>query len=518
MKKKSRLIGVLNIGSHAIRLYIAQFPRSGSVKILDQLWIPIALGKDVFGKGLITNGSIKELIHILRNFLEVMHSYQVDTYKAFATSTLAEAINIDVVFERIHNQTSIHIELLEPIQLTESLYLAVQKRVKERFGFLKDKVLILSVGGGATQVVLQKEGRVLFVETQHQGTLRLIRNLDLPEQFLNSTLRPIAQNFFAALKRTYDIFGIERFIALNDDLLQLVQNIKSFKQTNGVYRIQRQRFEEIYERFYTTDLVKLKKKYNINENVAETTKIAVLMVGIYFQMTDAKEILVPEVNLSVALLDRLSLGENQTLVFEKDEAIQKHILSAALTIGQKYHFEEDHELHVLKIARRLFDQFQPVFGFSKEERIYLEVASLLHDIGSFVNASSHHKHSARLISACQILGLSGREIQLIAQISRYHRRAIPKASHSEYMALSVPDRLIVSRQAALLRLADALDNFHNRVVKDVEVDMSDEECVLRVGLKADRFNYIDLVKSAVQKKADLFQNFFGISVKVEIAL
>jgi exopolyphosphatase/guanosine-5'-triphosphate,3'-diphosphate pyrophosphatase len=121
-----------------------------------------------------------------------------------------------------------------------------------------------------------------------------------------------------------------------------------------------------------------------------------------------------------------------------------------------------------------------------------------------------------LIISSEIFGLSKSEMNLISLISRYHRKSPPKPSHIEYMALPMHERVIVSRLAAILRVADALDNIHNQVAEDITVNLLDTKCEIQVKMRIGEIEYFDIIKSAVKSKGDLFELFFGVPISMEI--
>ena len=108
-------------------------------------------------------------------------------------------------------------------------------------------------------------------------------------------------------------------------------------------------------------------------------------------------------------------------------------------------------------------------GLADRERLLLQVAALLHDIGIYVSLRAHHKHSQYLLAASQIFGLSDDETAIVANIARYHRRGPPQTSHLPYVALDRQDRLLVNKLAAILRLANALDAEHLQKVRDLRL-------------------------------------------------
>lgn len=133
--------------------------------------------------------------------------------------------------------------------------------------------------------------------------------------------------------------------------------------------------------------------------------------------------------------------------------------------------EPEHTSHVAHLALRLFDELKPLHRLDAEARVLLEGAACLHDIGWPVSKRGvgHHKHSARLIRQQRWKHLAPPEVDLMAQIARYHRRALPSSEHTDFHALDPQNRERVRCLAALLRLADAFDRSHLQFVRDIKV-------------------------------------------------
>jgi exopolyphosphatase/guanosine-5'-triphosphate,3'-diphosphate pyrophosphatase len=148
-------------------------------------------------------------------------------------------------------------------------------------------------------------------------------------------------------------------------------------------------------------------------------------------------------------------------------------------------------------------------GLAAEHRLILEVAALLHDIGHFVNAIDHHKHSQYLLMASPLIGLTEDQISIVANTARYHRKSTPKPQHDSYRVLSSHNRVIVTKLAAILRLADALDNEHASKVQSVTVDVRKAVVVLRMQGAGDLL----LEKWALMKKAPMFEEVYSVSLR-----
>jgi exopolyphosphatase/guanosine-5'-triphosphate,3'-diphosphate pyrophosphatase len=86
-------------------------------------------------------------------------------------------------------------------------------------------------------------------------------------------------------------------------------------------------------------------------------------------------------------------------------------------------------------------------------RELVQAAALVHDIGSMVCHTQHHKHAYHLIINSGIPGYSARELELIANVARYHQRALPKKTHANFANLHPSDRRLIRVLSGILRVA-----------------------------------------------------------------
>jgi exopolyphosphatase/guanosine-5'-triphosphate,3'-diphosphate pyrophosphatase len=172
-----------------------------------------------------------------------------------------------------------------------------------------------------------------------------------------------------------------------------------------------------------------------------------------------------------------------------------------------------HVEQVRELALQLFDKLKDELGCAPEERLLLEAAGLLHDVGQLVSYRKHHKHSFQLISHAERLGLAPRERTLVALISRYHRRAGPRKEHPQLAALPPADRAVVRRLSGLLRVADGLDRGHTAAVATVALSLTRDALVIRVAPRLPGAD-LDLERWGAARKADVLAKL--LKRKVEI--
>jgi exopolyphosphatase/guanosine-5'-triphosphate,3'-diphosphate pyrophosphatase len=180
--------------------------------------------------------------------------------------------------------------------------------------------------------------------------------------------------------------------------------------------------------------------------------------------------------------------------------------------------EPAHSRHVALLAGQIYSQLAGPLGMDPADRIYLEAAAKLQDVGYLINYDQHHKHSYHLIKNSNLPGFRPRELELIANIARYHRGGAPKQKHDNFRALAADDQDRVRRLAAILRIAGGLDRSHTQQVDGVTVRLRHQGPVVQavevLALAAENPE-VDLW--GARRRIDMFQSVFGLPVEAEWA-
>ncbi|MCX6165835.1 MAG: HD domain-containing protein, partial [Ignavibacteriae bacterium] len=163
---------------------------------------------------------------------------------------------------------------------------------------------------------------------------------------------------------------------------------------------------------------------------------------------------------------------------------------------------------------RIFEQIAEEFGLTEKDEEYLEAAAILHDIGHNLSHAQHHRHSYYLIRNCELLGFNDEDIEIIANIARYHRKSHPKIKHENFSKLSPKNQERVKKLSAILRIADGFDRGHNAVIKDIEI-MKEEKSFLFI-VKTDFNVNPELEIWGANMRKDLFEEVFGKKVIIKV--
>ena len=138
---------------------------------------------------------------------------------------------------------------------------------------------------------------------------------------------------------------------------------------------------------------------------------------------------------------------------------------------------------------------------------------MLANVGLVVAHSQHHLHAYYVIRNSELAGLTDNEIEVIAEIARYHRKSEPKQSHETFAALSADDQRLVRSLAAVLRLAIGLDRRHDGRVGGVRAEINDAGTLVVTALAAGGGD-IDLEVFAAGERSALLGRVLDRDVEV----
>jgi len=500
----SKLMAAIDIGSSAIRMDIAELGADGKLRLLDSLKKGVQLGRDVFTEGVLSEESIRAACAVLQDYKKVLDSYGIDRYRAVATSAVRESSNADGFLDRVLMSTGLDVEIIDGPEENRLTLQAVQGSLREALPMEKGLTVLVEVGGGSADVTLLNEQEPVQSGTFPLGAIRLRAGVSMEAVGHDRQIRLLTReisNIVTTVRRAISLKEAANFIAVGGDIRFAARILGGPEGKRGPYVIPREEFEEFVGRVAQLNAEKLVQNYNLSYLDAETLVPALLTYMLLLQQTAARQVIVTDANIRAGILQDLTPAEES----ERLTKLTHQILSAARSMGRKYQFDEGHAERVVRLAELIFDELKSEQRLNPNHRLYLQVAALLHDVGLFVNSQAHHKHSYYLISQTDIFGLRPREREIAAQVARYHRRALPQRTHLPYIALDRDDRMLVSKLAAILRVANALDKEHLQKLSDMQVSREGDQVVLSTSCRSD----LTMERMALASRSDLFREVFG---------
>ena len=242
--------------------------------------------------------------------------------------------------------------------------------------------------------------------------------------------------------------GITHMIAMGGDVRFAGIADRGGQSGRRPREIPRERFLAFCDEVERLDEDGIVERFRLPAVEAETLAPALLVYRALLSETAARQVVVSAASLRAGvLLDFTDPGGRSSA-----EDFERQVLASAEALGQRYRFDREHGQHVANLATRLFDELGDEHGLGDRERLLLQVAALLHDVGMYVSLRAHHKHSQYILAASQIFGLSDEETAIVSNIARYHRRGTAAAAATCLTSRSTGKTgSLVNKLAAILR-------------------------------------------------------------------
>jgi exopolyphosphatase/guanosine-5'-triphosphate,3'-diphosphate pyrophosphatase len=488
-----------------MRLLVVEFGAAGEYRVLDNLRSPVRLGHGVYLTGRLSPSVTPVAVSVLAGFAERMRELSAGSYRAVATSALRESANGEAFLRRVHKEAGLKLEVISGSEEARLVHRAVRQRVDLSRG----RWLLADLGGGSVEVTLADASGVFWTESHTMGSVRLLEELQegggAPGRFQRllteyvETLR-LSSAFLEA--------PIAGYVATGGNIETLAQMGLALPGPDGVARLAVSALDRLIQQLSRTSYRERVEALGLKEDRADVILPAALIYARLARFAGAREILVPFVGIKEGVV--LDLADGLLEPGEPLDREERQVEASALALGRKYRFDEAHGRHVAALALSLFDQLRGVHKMDPEARKVLHASALLHDIGSYVSYSGHHKHSCYLLSHSNLGGFSPQQMALVANVARYHRRSTPKPQHEAYAALDRNSRSLVVKLAAFLRLADALDREHRQKVQSVRAEVESGTLKLRLAGEGDLL----LEGWSLKKKGDLMKRAFRLDILV----
>jgi len=145
------------------------------------------------------------------------------------------------------------------------------------------------------------------------------------------------------------------------------------------------------------------------------------------------------------------------------------------------------------------------------EEFIIKGACIIHDVGKKISPDFYHKSSMEMFVSAEIHEIKTKEKLMIALVTRYHTRSIPKYSHKWYTNLKDHDKMLVNKLAGFVRFAFALQKATNFSAIIEKVDSTRDS--IDVFVKCDE-DIREIIIEDIDKA--ILEKMVGIPINVRI--
>lgn len=506
-------IAAIDSGSNALRMIVGNINQRGEVEPIENIRLPVRLGQDAFTSGHLREVTLQQAVDAFLHFRRVADDLGVTKIRAIATSALREASNSDILLDRILRTSGIEIEIINGEEEARLIHLAVEHSID-----LKNKrAVLIDIGGGSVEVTISQNKKIVSTESYNLGTVRLLNKLengrDEKRFFFSASKQPfnlLVREYAEAARRRIDReIGKEKIhlcIGTGGNVEEMGKLRQRLFKKSSDKSITLSELQDLIEKLSHMTVKERINKLKLRPDRADVILPAAIVLQLIATEAKARQILIPDVGLKDGLL--IEMAEEQAR--GPKTLRREQVWESAVRLGDKYQFDSNHATLTAKLAGQLFDQSKSLHNLGEEHKLLLQVGSLLHDIGHFINTLEHDKHGYYILKNNPLIGLNESQQEIVANLVRYHRKAFPSLAEENFKALPQKERVTVTKLCALLRLADGMDVSHTARVA-------------RVGLKEKKKNWelvlygrgdLMLEKWALNKRRALFEEIFGVELEI----
>lgn len=460
-------IGTIDVGTNSVHLLIADIAPDGRVTVVEKQRVQVELGAGEFDgdtRRLIAPDAWRRGLETLRTYKVACDAHGCEDIHVAATSAVREAQNGIAFCDAVRDDCGLHVRVISGHDEGRLVWLGARSEID----FSRGRALLFDLGGGSTEFVLCDAEQALVIESLPIGHIRLAErylHADPIQESDRRALKQYVQKMLQPLQARVRPGDFTTLIGISGTIRTLARIAAERRgelvdHGHGLV-LRRADLDEIY-RVVCARPSSQWALPSLDDRRRRTLPIGVIIVREFLKVLQKDQVLTSERSLRDGLVYDWILRHRPEIVLSQSVADPRR--RSALALIGRCQADTAHGDQVTKLALAIFDATQPLHQGHVDERRALEFASLLHDIGHFIDGKEHHRHGQYLIRHARMPGFTAPEVNLLGNIVRYHRGGRPKVRDRDFQALPLDDRDRVRRLSAILRLADAFDRAHDQNV------------------------------------------------------
>jgi exopolyphosphatase/guanosine-5'-triphosphate,3'-diphosphate pyrophosphatase len=504
-------IAALDVGTNSFHLVIARDTPNG-FQVLTREKRNVRLGEGGGDMKMLSKDAMNRGIDTLRHMKKVADAHKASIV-AVATSAVREATNSAEFVARALTETGIHIEAISGVEEARLIHAGVQQALP-----LSDSTaLLIDIGGGSTEVTVADHGIETFVRSFKLGAVRLTNRF-----FSGTAVHPAAplacQSFIQSLiePAARDIREAQHDIAVvTSGTAETLAKMCWLAERGELPRIMNgATFSAAELHRITAQLISAPNPQSrLNIAGLDSNRADIIVAGALILNTMAQSFGITTFTFcDYALREGVLLEASRRAHPEFHGDLRDIAIESAMRLAKRCSPDMTHNVHVAQLATKIFDELDEMQPLEPRHRVFLEAAALMANCGLVISHSKHHLHSYYIIRNADLIGFNERELEIVAQVARYHRKSEPKTSHEQFAALSSDDRKTVSLLAGILRVAIGLDRTHDGRCTDIKMKKKGES--LRLHLIGDNDIDLSLNTYATKERIDLLERVLNYPIEI----
>ena len=500
---KQKRLAAIDIGSNSIRCIVVEVDNLGKFRVMDDEKADVRLGEKLGKDGALSPVAWQRAMDALARMNKIIDGYGVVGIEGVATSAVRRAANGDAFVRAVAETVGFEISVIGGEEEAELVALSALNN----FDMAGTRHVMVDIGGGSVEVVTAFGNNLEEIFSLELGAVAMT------EQFIGSD--PINRHDYRQLRKqirttlrsaiTGEVQPAQCLLGSGGTMTAIASMVMAmgkerFGSIHG-YEVLRSQVVHLLAMLLRKDVRERRSIPGLSPDRADIIVAGVTVVDELMGLFKANVLKVNERGIREGLILR-GLQKHRLI---PAESRPRNWRDSILEFARSCHDDEEHSLQVARLALEIFDSLASSFGLGPKERQMLEAAALAHDVGYFIGYSGHHKHTYHLVRHADLFGFTPREREVIAQVARYHRKALPSKKHESFARLVPPDRLLVKMLGGILRVSDGLDRRRNSQVAALQCSLSPAIFMITVAGGGD----VSVELFGGKLKGDLFEEAFG---------
>jgi exopolyphosphatase/guanosine-5'-triphosphate,3'-diphosphate pyrophosphatase len=507
-------LAAIDIGTNSLHMIVVNVRPDFSFEVIDREKEMVRLGAGGLDGKALTAEAMQAALQVLSKFRRLAESHSVDEIVAVATSAVREAENGGEFLRTVAIETGIRPRVISGTEEARLIHMAAAYGV----GAAGEVLVVIDIGGGSVEIT---RGAGPTMEQGRSFKLGVIR---MTERFVKSD--PIAEREERKLVRHIDAdagehlarirkAGFDRVVGTSGTILSLgaiaVGHQGRGPATLRNRRVSAKQLHRVRRTMTSLNLEKRVRVPGLEPRRADLSPAGAVLIDTLVRRLGADGLTLCDLSLREGVvLDYVARHRKQIAQADRYPDVRRRSI---IELAERCSYWPEHAQQIARLSTALFDQTRAIHGLTDKEREWLEYAAILHDIGVHISYEGHHKHSEYLIRNGDLRGFEPDEIETIALVARYHRRATPKKKHRALRGFSSRRRRTIRALAAILRLAESLDRSHAQTISGVELHDRGEDALLQLRTKSDA----ELELWAANRHAVPFERLIKKPLRVEVS-
>lgn len=506
-------IAALDLGTNSFHVLLVDIYPDGRFRTVDKLKEMVHLSEGGM-KNQLSEAAMDRGISALKKIKILCESQGVERLLAYATSAIREAENGGEFIQRMIDDVQIKALAISGSREADLIGQAVQHAVS----FGDETVLMVDIGGGSVEFIIGTNTEIFYTVSKKIGAARMAAHFVEHDPITKDEIKALRNHFEEELTDLFEIlkdYTIKTIVGSSGTMENIAAMIASQQSITASVTLNELTYSTKEYQTFHEKFIGLNRKKRLKQKGLEDKRVDIITPGLVLLQLLMQKIGIEQVKISEsALREGIVLDyikkEKKNLDLQLLDDFPDPRRRSVFELLRKCDWHEQHSTHVTKMAMKLFDTLQSDLKLPDADRELLEYAGYLHDIGYYISHRKHHKHALYIIRHADLKGFTEDEINIMANVARYHRRSTPKKRHKRYRKMDRPLRKCVKKLSAILRVADGLDRSHYQNVRYLKIDQGDESITFYITTEADP----ELEIWGAMRKCNLFEEVTGKKLQI----